>query len=215
MQEDAAPIAESAHAAVPTMGASQAVSALPKTGTLLPSAEEAGKVFNQLADDIGDHPVEITDRLSNAITKAQDFASSGGQRIKQIFDFAKRVTDPDLPDLTWQEARQFYSNTTGRLAPEQAQKLSPQGRRVLGNFADALDDTLARTANNADRLDEYRQAMNEYKTDLGLSDVRQAVTDWAKQQALRWAVPGAIYAVAKKVLALRRRSSHVAQNRYR
>ena len=80
MQEDAAPIAQSASAAVPAMPVSQAISALPKAGTLVPSAEEAGKVFNQLVDDIGDHPVEITDQLSRAASQAQDWASLQGRR---------------------------------------------------------------------------------------------------------------------------------------
>jgi hypothetical protein len=163
----------------------------------VPSAQEAGKVFSNLVDQIGDHPVEITDRLSNAISDAQDFAARGGQRIKQVFDLTKRITDPDLPDLTWGEARDFYSNLTGRLSPEQAQKLSPKAYRVIGKVTDALDDTLAQTADNAGKLTDYRGAMNEYKTAMNLQNTIQAAKQ-AGIQVLKWTVPGAATAYAIK-----------------
>jgi hypothetical protein len=199
--EDVRPIAESAQAAVPAMPVSEAISALPKAAKILPSAEEAGKVFDQLIDDIGDHPVEITDRLSNAISQAQDWATRGGQKIKQVTDFVKRVTDPDLPDLTWSEARDFYSNLTSRLSPDQASKLSPKAYRHIGRVADALDDTLAQTADDAGKLSDYRGAMDEYKSAMGLEDIAELAKKAAKQtgiQVLKWAIPGAATAYALK-----------------
>jgi hypothetical protein len=201
MQETARPIAQAAEGAVPAMPISEAVSALPKAATMLPSAEEAGKVFSQLVDDIGDHPVEITDRLSTAISNAQDFAARGGQRIKQVFDLTKRITDPDLPELTWGEARDFYSNLTGKLSPEQQQKLSPKAKYFVGKVTDALDDTLKQTADNAGRLDDYRDAMDEYKAAMKLKDVSAAAKQAAIQsgiQVLKWTVPGAATAYAVK-----------------
>jgi hypothetical protein len=197
MLEEARPYAESAQAAVPVMPVSEAVSALPKAAKMLPSAEEAGKVFDQLVNDIGDHPVEITDRLSNAISQAQEWATRRGQKIKQITDFTKRVTDPDLPELTWQEARDFYSNLTSRLSPDQASKLSPKAYRHIGRVADALDDTLAQTADDAGKLSDYRGAMAEYQSAMKLQDVAEA----AKQrgfQLLKYAIPGGATAYAIK-----------------
>jgi hypothetical protein len=195
--EDAASIAQSAQAAVPAMPVSEAISALPNAGTLLPRAEEAGKVFQSLKQQIGDHPVEITDKLSNAISDAQDFAARGGTRIKQVFDLTKRITDPSLPDLTWGEARDFYSNLTGRLSAEQAQSLSPKAKYLVGKVTDALNDTLEQTADNAGKLTDYRGAMNEYKTAMNLQNTIQAAKQ-AGVQVLKWTVPGAATAYAIK-----------------
>jgi hypothetical protein len=169
-----------------------------KAAKLASAAEKGAVLFESLANDIGDHPVDPS-QAGNIALKAQTWAARGGQKVKQITDFVKRVTDPALGDLTYNEARDFYSNASSRLSPEQAQKLTLPAKRYLAQFASALDSAIEDTASAAGRLDDYRNAMSQYATGRGFETAVGAAGDYLKQQALKWAFPGAAYAVAKKL----------------
>lgn len=78
MLEDAAPVAQSAQAAVPVMPVSQAVAALPDTGTLLRRAKEAGKVFEALEQQIGDHMVDASAPGDVGLTRGPDAQGDEG-----------------------------------------------------------------------------------------------------------------------------------------
>jgi len=162
------------------------------------AAEKAGALFESLSSEIGDHPVDPS-QAGNIALKAQEWAARGGQKVKQITDFVKRVTDPSLGDLTYNEARDFYSNASSRLSAEQAMKLTPTAKRYLSQFASALDSAIEDTASAAGRLDDYRTAMSQYATGKGFETAVGAGVDYLKQQALKWAVPGSVYAIARKL----------------
>ena len=60
-----------------------------------------------------------------------DCRRSGGTMPKVLRDFIKRTTDPNQGPLTYEEARQFYSNASTRLSAEEAapnRKLRPTPR---------------------------------------------------------------------------------------
>ena len=123
------------------------------------SAKEAGKVFQALDQQIGDHVVDV---------------SKVGDVALEVADWADR-----------------------RLSPDEIQKLGPDARRYLSQFASSLNDAIRSTAKNAGVLDEYTNAVDEYRKAMKLNDAWEAV----KQQGVRilkYAIPGAATACAIK-----------------
>jgi hypothetical protein len=83
-----------------------------------------------------------------------------------VRDFIKRTTDPDenQSPLTYEEARQFYSNASSRLSAEDAQRLAPQAKRPLSQFTRDLGSAIQDTRDQAGRLQDYLDAMSEYRS---------------------------------------------------
>lgn len=76
-----------------------------------------------LESAIGQHTVDIT-APGNKALEIVDYASSGGTMPKVVRDFIRRTTDPNQGSLTYEEARQFYSNASSRLSAEEAQSVA-------------------------------------------------------------------------------------------
>ena len=100
---------------------------------------------------------------------------------KVMKDFIKRTTDPNLGDLTHSEARQFLSNAGQRLSTDERMKLTPMATRYLSLFASSLDDAIRWTAEAAGVLDDYTNAVDEYRKAMKLNDAWEAV----KEQGVR------------------------------
>lgn len=130
---------------------------------VLPStrAAKAGKVFEELKGAIGNHTVDMTDRLSNSMADIRDAVDTGSTLPSVINKFVTRVADIDEGPLTYKEARQFYSNVSDLSASE---KMATKGRdlRLINEFKHALGETIGDTANKANMLQQYRQAMQDY-----------------------------------------------------
>jgi hypothetical protein len=140
----------------------------------IPSASRAGENFSQIMGVAKDIPIDV--RMPGDVAlNIQKLSESGASRPKVISDFLKRVTDPNKGPLTYEEARNFYSNAT-RLSADENMRLTPIMKRQVGAFTSALNDAITGAAAQAGKASQYTDAMTEYHRAMQL----RALGDKAK-----------------------------------
>jgi hypothetical protein len=135
----------------------------------IPSVERAGKTFQELKGAIGTHSVAMTDKLADALADVKDAVDTGSTLPSVVNKFVTRIADVDKGPLTYSEARQFYHNISDLSASEKMAAKASDLRLIQG-FKHALGDTIAQTAENANRLDAYQKAMSEYANAMRLKE---------------------------------------------
>lgn len=138
-------------------------------GEVLPSAERAGQAFKKVSATVGKHTVPITDGLSNALMNYQGLVDTGGSRSLAVSKLLSRITSPDAAPLTYDEARQFYSNIS-RLSANESMRLTPQMKRAVGMIAQEFNGAISQTADDAGKLGQFQGAMKEYASAKNLED---------------------------------------------
>jgi len=134
--------------------------AVSKVAEVIPTAEKAGAKFAEVMGAAHSVPININ-LPGDVALRYRDLKAAGGGNVKVMEDFLKRVTDPDKGPLTYQEARDFYSNAT-RISADEAQKLTPVMRRQVSIFTKVLGDSIGSAADQVGKLEQYQNAMNEY-----------------------------------------------------
>jgi hypothetical protein len=107
---------------------------------MIPSEARAGAAFDQVMGAVRNVPIDVAAPGQVALN-IQQLAKAGGAMPKVVRDFLNRVTDPKQPPLTFEPARDFYSNAS-RLSADEFDGLTPNMKRQVGNFRDALDNSL-------------------------------------------------------------------------
>lgn len=148
----------------------------------LPSKGAAGALFNQVSGAAGDIPIDVT-APGNSALKAKELAQAGGRMPKVINDFIRRTTDPNQPPLTYDEARNFYSNAS-RISSDEAQRLTPVMRRQLVQFTRDLGDSIGGAADQGGVLPQYQGAMKQYRQAAQLQDSFSNVGNFLSRQAM-------------------------------
>lgn len=145
--------------AIPAIGpAARAIgSKIPGTA---PYMAQASAKFQQVMGAARGQPVEVKES-GNVAARIWDMSQRGGSRPKVITDFVKRMTDPEKGPLTYEEARDFYSNAS-KLSADEMKRLTPKLRFEVTKFARALDAEIRATAGAAGKGEQYGQAMREY-----------------------------------------------------
>lgn len=161
----------------PSEAGSTAVS---KAGNLIPSAERAGKVMAGLREAIGTHPVEMTDDLSKAVSRAQELADNGNTMSAAVRKFVNRVTDPEKGHLTYNEARDFMTKF-GSMTADESAKIAPVMKQAITKIGMELKDAVSQTAERAGKLEQFQGSMREYRNAKTLQDV----LDWAKDFSVK------------------------------
>lgn len=152
----AAPIAAMAIA----KGVSSGIDAIPTKASAAANLAKADAVAGSSLVDIK--------AASQAASQVQDFANAGGKMPMVVKKFINRINDPDLPPMTYTEARKFYSNAT-RLSTNEFSKLTPVMQREVGNFTRQLGDSIQDTANQAGVGTEHAAGISEYHNASRLS----------------------------------------------
>lgn len=142
-------------------------------GAKFPLKSHASELFSKVTGAAKGLPVDVA-RPGNFALEAQELSKQGNSMPKVIRDFINRTTDPDKPPLTYEEARQFYSSAA-RLSANEASRLSPVMSRQVNKFRAALNESIADTADQAGKLDEYVDAMKEYRRASQIGDLSKAV----------------------------------------
>jgi hypothetical protein len=150
----------------------------------LPSTEKAGKIFQELKGAIGNHTVPVTDRLADTLGEIKQAVDTGSTLPSVINKFVTRIADVDEGPLTYAEARQFYHNVS-ELSASERMAAKPSDLRLIQLFKHALGDSIAQTAENAGRLQDYQKAMSGYSAAKRMSDTASAV----KTAVVKAAVP--------------------------
>lgn len=93
--------------------------------------------------------------------RAQELKAAGGRMPLAARLFMKRIGDVDAPDLTFEEARDFYSNLS-RLSANEANALNPVMQRQIGAMKQALHEALTEAADTVGKGDQYAAGIREY-----------------------------------------------------
>jgi hypothetical protein len=109
---------------------------------------------------VGDQPVDIA-KAGDSALRVYQLSERGGSMPKAVRDLLRRATDPTKGDLSYKEARDFYSNIS-RLSADESKRLTPVIKKELGELRVALDQALAKTAASGGKDRVYRAAMREY-----------------------------------------------------
>ncbi len=131
------------------------------TSKLFGSVDRAGQLFDQVRTAAKDVPIEVTDEMYDALNKVQQLKAAGARGMPMaISRFFNRINNVD-EELTWDEARRFYTNVS-RLSGNEYNSMNPQMNRAVGQFASAFNDSLRGAAQSAGVADQYAQAMQLY-----------------------------------------------------
>lgn len=168
------PFADTASIVMPAVGAAEAI----------PTAAKAGAKFEEVAQAVGKHPVEMTNDLNRSLTRIQQLAERGGAGSNlgppPVRKFFLRITDPEKPPITYEEARDFYSNLS-RLSRDEMNRLTPVMQRAVGQFTRDLGQAIADTAGRGGKLAEYQKAMSTYRRAIVLREMLEKVWSGAKK----------------------------------
>jgi hypothetical protein len=151
----------------------------------LPGAtfERAKAGFRDVASTANPAVVD-TSVPGNTALEIQKMAASGGSQPKVIRDFVTRVTDPNKGPLTFEEARKFYTNAS-RLSADESQRLTPDMKRMVGQFRADLDGAITNAAASKGKGPQYTKAMKDYRRASRAQDVVDTAKDTAKDVGLK------------------------------
>lgn len=158
------------------------------------AAASAG--FDAVSRAVGSNPVNV-EGAGQAVLGAKDLQDVGRTMPRTMQRFLARVTDPGAPELTYDEARKFYSAASELSANEQA-GLTDAMRRQLNQYKQALGTAIQQTADSGNVGGQYSQAMAGYAKAKSLEDTWQTVWSYTKKTAIASAIGAAAGAGARK-----------------
>lgn len=116
----------------------------------LTSASEAAKSV----------PINV-ERVGQEGLRAMEMQAAGASMPRAATQFMRRITDPKAADLTWSEARDFYSNLS-RLSANEMGRLNPAMQRQIIAMRKALHDALVEGAERVGKGGAYSAGIREY-----------------------------------------------------
>jgi hypothetical protein len=147
-------------------------------GKVIPSAERAGKALEEVQAAAGSIPVDVTEPEKIAI-ETQRLSKSGGRMPKVINDWLRRTEHAGQP-VTYQEARDFYSNAT-RLSGDEASKLTPVMQRQVARFTQALRQSTKDAADQVNKAEQFEKGMQEFHAARKMESREQFIKDTVAQ----------------------------------
>jgi hypothetical protein len=93
--------------------------------------------------------------------RALELQASGGSMPRAASQLMRRITDPGAGDLTFEEARDFYSNLS-RLSANEFGRLNPTMQRQIGAMRQALHEALVESAGTVGEGERYASGVREY-----------------------------------------------------
>lgn len=175
-----------------TLATAGLTAAAPVVAKALPNFQRAGTKFQTVMGATKDVPIDIS-KPGELALRVQDLAGRGGSMPKAVRDFLKRVTDPGKAPMTYDEARDFYSNLT-RLSADESRRLTPVMRRSVAEFTRSLNDSITKAASSVGQGTTYQSAMKEYHRAAQLAQTGRRVKD----QLVKYAIPGGLVAAGYK-----------------
>ena len=170
-----------AFAAPETQALKDASAASQVRQALLPTKDEAGKLFQPIAAAAKSTPVDTAPARAIA-EEAKQYNEAGTTLPPMLRKFlAKTANDapmnPQSP-MFYPEARRFAENA-GRMSASDRLALNPQMDRLVGKFAGALKDANRAAAEEVGMGAQYDQAMSRYRTASQLDALKQNAVKYA------------------------------------
>jgi hypothetical protein len=164
---------------------------------LLPTTEEAGKLFQPIEAAAKNVPVK-TDPARAIAEEANKYAQSGATMPKVLKNFLKRTeaspasfpfpAEPPTPML-YPEGRLFAQNS-GRLSVTDQMAANPNMQRLVGRFAEALKDANRAAAEEVGMGAEYDKAMKQYAGAANRAKMLQNLKDVAQSSVAKYLLEG-------------------------
>lgn len=151
--------------------------------------ESSGQKFQQVLQNAGNIPIDVTD-AGNIALRTRELAASGGSMPKVVRDFLNRITQPNSQPMTYAEARDFYSNAT-RLSSDEFNRLTPVMKKQVAEFTDALGKANARAAAAGGEGETYASGMRGYAKGAEWQKSNQKMVDLTKK-IVGYGVPAGI-----------------------
>lgn len=155
----------------------------------LPSRAYAAQLFKDVSAHAGDVPVSLT-RAGNPLLRFKEMADAGGTMPKAINRLLQRATAPGGKPLTYDEARDIYSNLSA-LSAEDINRLNAPMRRQMGIVTQALKDDIGDAANQAGQAAKYYAAMKDYARASKLLRASGKIQEYLAKPAIKAAGAGA------------------------
>lgn len=158
-------------------------SAIPitKAASAIPSTKRAGQAFQSVMKAAHAVPVDVEEPGRIAL-RIQELADRGGSMPMAVRKLINRITNPNLPQLTYEEARDFASNIS-RLSANEYQRLTPVVGREVASLSAAMNRVNAFAAQQAGKGAEYASAMKEYAQAMRVRDFLGSIVEGAKKAA--------------------------------
>lgn len=171
-----------------------------KAAEAVPSTARAGRAFQDVMGAAKSILIDVSEPGKVAL-RINELAERGGSMPMAARKFLKRVTNPNLADMTYEEARDFASNIS-RLSADEYGRLTPVVSREVANLRVALNKSIAEAAQKAGKLSEYESAMKEYARAARLRDGLADVWKGVKRGIPYATGTGAGYYAAQKLKEL-------------
>lgn len=126
----------------------------------LPSAARAGKVFESIAKDAAQAPVNLK-RAGDTLLELHELGATGSNLPKAVRQLTSRATAPGAADILYPEARKFASRISNSSIAERLTS-DPNLKRVLGSLREGFNADVGEAAASVGRGHDYEQAMREF-----------------------------------------------------
>lgn len=163
-------------------GLTLASAALPVAGKYLPglaartlgiSSARAGQNIQAATQAAAEAPVNV-EKVGEAGLRALDLKAAGGRLPRAAEQFMRRITDPEKAELTFEEARDFYSNIS-RLSANEYNNLNPTMQRQVGAMRSALHEALVDSAETVGKGQQYAKGISEYRRSFQAQELAKKV----------------------------------------
>lgn len=141
-------------------GALELGAGLPAIADAAPSAARAGQVFDSIAKDAAQTPVNLS-RSGDTLLELHDLGATGSNLPKAVRQLTNRATAPGGADILYPEARKFASRISNSSIAERLTS-DPNLKRVLGGLREGFNADVGDAANAVGRGQDYEQALKEY-----------------------------------------------------
>jgi hypothetical protein len=97
----------------------------------------------------------------SAALRVVELGERGASVPRVVQTFTRRITDPSKGPLTFEEARDYYSNIS-RLSADEYNRLNPVVKRAVASMRETLNKSLTDAAGTVGKGEQYAEGMSEY-----------------------------------------------------
>lgn len=167
----------------------------------IPSRNWGGKAIQVVEQAAKDANLSVSPDSAGPIAmRIKEVANAGTTLPAPVRSLVNRVTKlAGKGPITFQEARDIYSNATQKLSAEDAMSLAPKMKFFLGQFARALNQDITAAATTIGKGPMYQEAMQNYAQASKIIGGAQKIGSAAAKAGAVGAGIGGVYELSKKL----------------
>lgn len=124
------------------------------------SSQRAAQNLQDAATAAKGVPINV-EKVGEQGLRAIDLQATGARMPRAATQFMRRITDPAQGEMTFEEARDFYSNLS-RLSANEYNTLNPTMQRQIALMKQALHEALTEGAETVGKGSQYASGIKEY-----------------------------------------------------